>query len=151
MKRFLRRCPSPSLFVSIAALVISLGGAAQAETRGPYQKYVQSTCPGSFGTCQIQFVTVATNRRLEITSVSCQIGVPQNKVVSQAFVNKTPGIFADSYAPTLLNNGLSAAFAFNAQTLIYAKAGESLSAVVIANGDVQFFGCKLAGELVTLP
>jgi hypothetical protein len=145
--------PRAALFAVglIAAAAAGAGHANATEEirRGPYQKFVRSTCPENTSSCRVEVLTVGNDRRLEITSVSCRIQVALGAVIDQAVLGNQVQTF-DFFVPTLTSVAPFRTYTFNAQTLFLGRSGDSLAVGAAANGEVVYMSCKLAGEMVVL-
>jgi hypothetical protein len=118
--------------------------------RVPYQELKSATCAAA-DQCSVDFKPVGVNRRLEVTSVSCLLfaeaaGFKYVKFVvldaAGAVVMTDFGALGDRSDPyASLNN----------QTFFFAKPGEKIRAITIANVVSNLkLDCKIAGVKVTL-
>ncbi len=134
-------------FLLCGSLLLLAGASVVGANAAPFQTSVSSACSGTGGNCQFLAQAVPNNRRVKVTNVSCLIRVADGETIREAWIRNQSGTF-DFFVPALMSSGPPRTYAFNAQTLFFAKPGDEISVGFAATGDITSSYCKLAGEIV---
>jgi hypothetical protein len=139
------------------AATVTVGKAEAAETRTPYQSYINFTCPVG-RTCALNFQAVPTNYRIAIDSVSCYVrgaGLDFSvDFVRLLVVRADRSIAAATALPTVpvgwLQTGRQTR-AINERVSTFATAKQHFQIYGrIGSGALQGLECSLSGEKVKL-
>jgi hypothetical protein len=136
--------------------IVDLSGSKAVEKgRGPFLKYVSSNCGGSPGLCIIPaFHKVGKKRRLEVTSLSCELSTDGSYGESVDLrANRGGGSEAamDFFQPLTTISSISDRTQIaRGETRMTLNAGDTLSIDAHATGTIDGLDCKVAGETVYL-
>lgn len=137
----------------LIGLSVTLNTAQSAETRTPYQKYVNIDCPVSVD-CILNIASVSEGR-LEITNVSCIIQTGDTTAGAKLHtaqiqvMNGSTFVSGLSLAPVEVRKDTIGMWAANHAVFIFAKAGQRVRANVHGIA-ITFVACHISGTLVKI-
>ncbi|MPZ58990.1 MAG: hypothetical protein GEU91_21385 [Rhizobiales bacterium] len=131
-----------------------IGSPAPVQSRAQMAVFLLKTLEGSGYFHEIKLRKVAADRRIEVTSVSCSIGVTSPGVIANVRLRNElarGGSAYDYFAPTRTASDAGVTeFILNAQTFFFGNAGDTLYVDATGTDSLRWLSCKVAGELVTL-
>lgn len=131
-----------------------IGSPAPVQSRAQMAIFVLKTLEGADYFHEITLRQVPAGRRIEVTSVSCSIGVTWPGVIANVRLRNElarGGSAYDYLVPTMTarQDGV-AEFILNAPTFFFGNAGDTLYVDARGTNSLRWLSCKVAGELVTL-
>lgn len=131
-----------------------IGSQAPVQSRAQMAVFLLKTLEGSDYFHEIELRRVPVGRRIEVTSVSCSIGVTSPGVIASVRLRNAlakGGSAYDYFVPTQTASQAGVTeFILNTQTVFFGGAGDTLYVDARGTDSLRWLSCKVAGEVVTL-
>lgn len=131
-----------------------IGSPAPVQSRAQLAVFLLKTLEGQGYFHEIELRQIPAGRRIEVTSVSCSIGVTSPGVIANVRLRNKLGRGGSAYdyfVPTRTAGEAGVTeFVVNAQTFFFGNAGDTLYVDTRGTDTLRWLSCKVAGELVTL-
>ena len=150
-----------ALALLTAATVIFSAFTASAETRVPYQIYINasSVCSISSTGCAVSFPEVPYPKRLEITNVSCYFKLSNSPTISRILfvqllsrLSYNHGITsANTLVPQSVNSTAAHRILSSNDQILFQVNGAQYPQVLlqISQGYILAIACSISGEMIT--
>lgn len=143
-----------NLLLALAASWLATAIApAHAETRSHYQSFQVKNCNTPVLLCELEFPTVASNRRIELERANCQVSMaPGQQVFAQLLLLPPPTIEVTFIPGAVADTGSTGFAHFDQETDLFVSAGRHVTfKVTMPEAGPIRIRCSLFGTWVNLP